>query len=78
MALAAQQRFADALPHFKRAVRDEPGDPIFWDNLAFCQLQLGQLDAAEATLREATARHPGSLSAWTTLANVQLLLRSPR
>lgn len=70
MALAAQQRFADALPHLERAVRDEPGDPFFWDNLAFCQLQLGTLDAAEATLRDATARHPGSASSWVALGNV--------
>jgi protein O-GlcNAc transferase len=70
IALAAQQRFADALPHFERAVRDDPSDPFFWDNLAFCQLQLGDIEATEATLREATARHPGSLSAWGALANV--------
>lgn len=70
IALAAQQRFADALPHLQRAVRDDPGDPFFWDNLALCQLQLGELDPAEATLHAATARHPGSVSTWGALANL--------
>lgn len=70
IALAAQQRYADALPYFQRAVRDDPSDPFFWDNLAFCQVQLGDLEATEATLREATTRHPGSLPAWGALAHV--------
>jgi predicted O-linked N-acetylglucosamine transferase (SPINDLY family) len=74
MALAAQQRYADALPYFQRAVRDQPEDPLFWDNLAFCQIQLGDLSAAEADLREATARHPGSVSTWGMLANTLLSL----
>src|SRR5262245_42028122 len=74
MALAAQQRFADALPHLSRAVRDQPGDPFFWDNLAFCHLQLGELDAAERTLRDALAHHPNSMSAWGTLGNVLFVL----
>ena len=70
MALAAQQRYSDALPYLRRAVRDDPGDPLFWDNLAFCLLQLGDVAAAEMSLREATVRHPDSLSTWATLANV--------
>src|SRR5215510_11087118 len=39
VALAAQRRFADALPHFERAARDHPGDPQFWNNLALCQCE---------------------------------------
>ena len=70
MALAAQHRYSDALPYLQRAVRDDPGDPLFWDNLAFCQLQLGDIEAAEGSLREATGRHPNSLSTWGTLADV--------
>ena len=35
MALAAQNRNADALPHFMRAAERAPQDAQFWENLDF-------------------------------------------
>jgi protein O-GlcNAc transferase len=70
IALAAQRRFADALPHFERAARDHPGDPQFWDNLALCQCELKQYATAEQSLRRSLALQPGSIEALVALGRV--------
>ena len=55
LALAAQRRFSEALPHFERAARDHPDDPQFWDNLALCQCELKDYEPAERSLRKSLA-----------------------
>src|SRR5438477_11533753 len=55
MALAAQNRYADALASLRNAVELAPGDAQFWENLALCQRQLGQFVEAEASLRKSLA-----------------------
>ena len=78
VALAAQRRFADALPHFERAARDHPGDPQFWDNLALCQCELKQYAPAEQSLRRSLALQPGSIEALVALGRVLHLLKRHR
>src|SRR5262245_11765464 len=75
VALAAQRRFADALPQFERAVRDHPGDPQFWDNLALCQCELKQYAPAEQSLRRSLALQPDSIEALVALGRVLHLLK---
>jgi len=75
VALAAQRRFADALPHFERAARDHPGDPQFWDNLALCQCELKRYAQAEQSLRRSLALHPGSIEALVALGRLLHLLK---
>src|SRR5262252_2607215 len=70
IALAAQRRFADALPHFERAARDYPGDPQFWDNLALCQCELKDYESAERSLRKSLALQPASIGSLVALGRV--------
>src|SRR5215510_1972494 len=75
VALAAQRRFADALPHFERAARDHPGDAQFWDNLALCQCELKRYAPAEQSLRRSLALQPASMEALVALGRVLHLLK---
>jgi len=70
LALASQQRHAEALPFLQRAVRAQSNEPQFWDNLALCHFQLGQLADAEASLRRSLALNPGSAGTLTALGGV--------
>ena len=70
LALAAQRRFSEALPHFERAARDHPDDPQFWDNLALCQCELKDYEPAERSLRKSLALQPASIGALVALGRV--------
>jgi protein O-GlcNAc transferase len=70
LALAAQRRFSDALPHLERAARDHPDDPQFWDNLALCQCELKDYAPAEQSLRKSLALQPASISTLVALGRV--------
>jgi protein O-GlcNAc transferase len=70
LALAAQRRFSEALPHFERAARDHPGDPQFWDNLALCQCELKDYEAAERSLRKSLALQPAAIGTLVALGRV--------
>jgi protein O-GlcNAc transferase len=73
VALAAQQRHAQALPFLQKAARSAPTDPQFWENLALCQRQLGQFEQAETSLRTSLALRPASVE---TLNALGVVLRS--
>src|SRR5215470_4218005 len=75
VALAAQRRFAEALPQLERAARDHPGDPQFWDNLALCQCELKHYAPAEQSLRRSLALAPDSIEALVALGRVLHLLK---
>jgi protein O-GlcNAc transferase len=75
VALAAQRRFADALPQFERAARDHPDDPQFWNNLALCQCELKQYAPAEESLRRSLALQSDSIEALVALGRVLHLLK---
>jgi protein O-GlcNAc transferase len=75
LALAAQRRFSEALPHFERAARDHPGDPQFWDNLALCQCELKDYEPAERSLRKSLALQPASIGTLVALGRVLHLRR---
>jgi predicted O-linked N-acetylglucosamine transferase (SPINDLY family) len=70
MALGAQYRYRDALIFLDQAIRGEPNDPQFWENLGQCQRQLNQLEAAENSLRRALALRPGWTDTLQALAEV--------
>jgi Flp pilus assembly protein TadD len=70
IAMTAQYRHREALPYLERAVRGDPRDPQFWENLGLCQLQLGQFTAAEASLRQALAIDPRAVPSLAALASV--------
>src|SRR5262245_18031610 len=70
LALVAQRRFSEALPHFERAARDHPGDPQFWDNLALCQCELKDYEPAERSLRKSLALQPASIGSLVALGRV--------
>jgi protein O-GlcNAc transferase len=70
LALAAQRRFSEALPHFERAARDHPDDPQFCDNLALCQCELKDYEAAEQSLRKSLALQPVSIGSLVALGRV--------
>ena len=75
LALAGQHRYNDALSYFQRAARGAPDDAQFWENLASCQLQMGDLAEAERSLRRALTLEPGSVSTLSTLASVLCSLK---
>ncbi len=75
IALCAQQRFADALPALRKAVKRQPDDAQFWENLALCQRQLDQHGPAESSLRRALALRPNSVEALNALGSVLRSLR---
>ena len=70
MALGAQYRHREALVFLDQAIRGEPNDPQFWENLGQCQRQLNQLEAAENSLRRALALRPGWTDTLQALAEV--------
>ena len=70
IAITAQYRHREALEFLECAVRGDPGDPQFWENLGLCQTQLGQFAAAEASLRRALAIDPGAVPSLAALASV--------
>jgi predicted O-linked N-acetylglucosamine transferase (SPINDLY family) len=70
LALAAQRRFSEALPHFERAARDHPDDPQFWDNLALCQSELKDYASAERSLRKSLALQAASIGTLVALGRV--------
>jgi protein O-GlcNAc transferase len=75
LALAGQHRYNDALSFFQRAARGDPDDPQFWENLANCQLQIGDLAETESSLRQALALDSSSIRALTALAGVLCSLK---
>src|SRR5438067_1015633 len=75
LALAGQHRYNDALSFFQRAARGDPNDSQFWENLALCQLQIGELGEAEKSLRQALSLEAGSARTLTTLADVLFSLK---
>src|SRR5262249_18125348 len=60
IALSAQQRHREALEPLQRAVNVKPDDAQFWENLALCQYQVGELVPAEASLRQSLVLRPGA------------------
>lgn len=67
IALTAQRRHSDALPHLERAARQAPSDPQFWENLGLCQAELKQHELAERSLRRSLAMRPKSVAALNAL-----------
>jgi len=77
LALAGQRRYTDALHYFQRAARSDPDDAQFWENLALCQVQTGDLAEAERSLRRSLTLEPRSTHALTALADVLLTRKRP-
>src|SRR5215470_3717363 len=70
MALCGQRRFAEALAPLQEAARIGATDPQFWENLALCQRELGQLGEAEQSLRASLALRPFAPETLTALGSV--------
>jgi predicted O-linked N-acetylglucosamine transferase (SPINDLY family) len=75
LALSGQLRHAEALDQLRRAVRIEPNDAQFWENLGLCQRQLEDFDRSEASLRRSLALRPRSVETLSALGSVLRALR---
>lgn len=70
MALCGQRRFAEALPPLREAARVGRTDAQFWENLALCQRELGQLGDAEESLRASLSLRPFAPDTLNSLGSV--------
>ena len=75
MALCGQRRFADALAPLREAARVGRTDAQFWENLALCQRELGQLAEAEQSLRASLSLRPFAPETLTSLGSILRSLR---
>jgi tetratricopeptide (TPR) repeat protein len=71
VALAGQGRLADALPHYREALRIEPRLADTWNNLGLAQSKSGALAEAVASFRRSIELKPGNAGAWNNLGVVQ-------
>ena len=62
--LTEQQKFADALPHFRDLFARRPNQPAILLGLATCRLGLGEYDEAGRMLERLTAAEPDNGKAW--------------
>jgi predicted O-linked N-acetylglucosamine transferase (SPINDLY family) len=67
IALTAQRKHADALPHLEKAARQSPADAQFWENLGLCQAELKRHESAEHSLRRSLSIRPRSAGALNAL-----------
>jgi predicted O-linked N-acetylglucosamine transferase (SPINDLY family) len=70
MALMAQFRASESITYLEAAIRIDPTDPQFWENLGECQRQLRKFANAETSLRHALALRPNWPSSLSALAQV--------
>jgi len=61
---------ARAMPYYEEAARHAPGSSIVLRELGSAQMEAGQLDRAEATLRRVTVMAPDDGGAWGMLGQV--------
>ena len=66
-ALAAQGRFAQAIPHYRQALRLAPGIATAHYNLGVALARVGRPDEAEGHFREAVRIKPASAEAYNNL-----------
>jgi tetratricopeptide (TPR) repeat protein len=71
-ALAAKGRFAEALPHYREALRGNPGHAEGHYNLGRAQWSIGQSVEAMHSMKEAIRLSPGYADAHFSLATVAL------
>ncbi len=67
IALTAQRRHSEALPHLALATKRTPTDAQFNENLGLCYVELKQYDKAEAALRQSLALRPRSIHSLNAL-----------
>ena len=65
-------RLSDARSLFERALRMEPGNAVFRQNVGIVLWRMGELDAARQELTRAISQNPGLSSAYGSLAQIQL------
>jgi len=70
VALSGQKKFSEALPYLQKAVRREPKDALFWENLALCQRELREFAHAEKSLRQSLSLRPDNPEALNALGSV--------
>lgn len=71
VAYAQQQKFREAVRHYRRSLLIAPGDPNVLNNLAIAWQSLGRYDEAISACNEALARQPGFVMALLNLGNAQ-------
>ena len=57
--LREQERFAEAIPLFERALNQKPGDILATLGMGWCQKRVGRVDLAAQSYLEAIKKHPG-------------------
>lgn len=60
MGLSIKKKYADAIPHFTRAVQKDPDAPVYITNLLSAQSLAGKLDDADAVI----AQHGKRIAPW--------------
>ncbi len=58
VAIAEQERYAEAIPYLRKAIKLDPHYPDAWSNISVCYCRIGKLDIAIESLRRALTINP--------------------
>jgi tetratricopeptide (TPR) repeat protein len=72
VALANQGRYAEAIPHYRRAVAVDPDESVSWANLGVALQAEGRLDEAMDANRTALALDPVDAVAWNNIGSIHM------
>lgn len=74
--LSEQKKTPEALAHFNQLIKDHPGLPEPYNNVAVLHSELGQYDKARIALEMAIRANPGYTTAYENLGDVYAKLAS--
>jgi Flp pilus assembly protein TadD len=74
-ALHDEGRHDEAIAMYREALKHRPSEPLTYAKLGQCQLETGQMEAADVTFESLRALDPGSTAASTGLGLITLRAR---
>jgi tetratricopeptide (TPR) repeat protein len=72
--LSGQGKYAEALDHFRKAIKLAPYDPVLYNNMGVTFFKMAEMDSAIKSYQTAIRMRPAYARAYTNLGNVYFTL----
>jgi tetratricopeptide (TPR) repeat protein len=72
VAIAEQERYTEAIPYLRKAIKLDPHYPDAWSNISVCYCRIGKLDIAIESLRRALTINPNYPEFYNNLSSYLL------